>query len=214
MGDAGGGMAKRAQDYAAVRDWTGYFRAVLGKGPRETLVAALEAFEKEGRVPGDAVDLACGEGRDTLELLRRGWRVHALDGSEDGVTHLMSRVVTEWRDRLRVEVATFDRMRWGPARLVNCSYSLPFCEPGHFAGVWGRIVDSIEPGGRFAGQLFGDRDTWAAIADRSHQTEAQARELLRPFELEMFKVEEKDDADALGVVKHWHVFHVVGRKKG
>ncbi|MBL9031015.1 MAG: class I SAM-dependent methyltransferase [Phycisphaerae bacterium] len=208
--------SKRAQDFAAVRDWPGYFRAVLGKGPRETLLAALDAFEREGKPPADAVDLACGEGRDSLELLRRGWRVHALDGSAEGLAHLVPRVLPEWRPRLRAEVATFDQMRWakrGPVRLVNCSFSLPFCEPRHFDTVWERIVDSIEPGGRFAGQLFGDRDTWAAIPDRSHHAEPQARALLAPFEVEMFKVEEKDDADAFGVAKHWHVYHIVARKR-
>ena len=97
--------------------------------------------------------------------------------------------------------------------LVNSSYSLPFCEPQHFDALWKRIVDSIEPGGRFAGQLFGDRDSWAAIPDRSHQTEARARELLAPFELEEFRIEEKDDNDAGGNPKHWHVFHIVARKK-
>jgi SAM-dependent methyltransferase len=35
--------------------------------------------------PGDAVDLACGEGRNAIWLARRGWRVTALDFSEVAV---------------------------------------------------------------------------------------------------------------------------------
>lgn len=35
--------AMRAQDYSEVQDWPGYFGAVLGKPPRETLVAALDS---------------------------------------------------------------------------------------------------------------------------------------------------------------------------
>ena len=31
----------RAQDYSEMEDWPGYFGAVLGKEPRETLVRAL-----------------------------------------------------------------------------------------------------------------------------------------------------------------------------
>ena len=38
----------RAQDYSEVEDWPGYFEAVLGKGARETLVAALDSFAPEG----------------------------------------------------------------------------------------------------------------------------------------------------------------------
>ena len=67
------------QDFSAANDWPGYFGAVLGKPPRDTLLAALAAFEQEGVAAGFAVDLAAGEGRDTLELLTRGWRVLATD---------------------------------------------------------------------------------------------------------------------------------------
>jgi hypothetical protein len=38
-------------------------------------------------------------------------------------------------------------------------------------------------------------------------------ELLREFEVEMFKEEEKDDATATGGWKHWQIFHVVARRK-
>ena len=60
------------QDFSAANDWPGYFGAVLGKPPRDTLLAALAAFEHEGVTAGVAVDLASGEGRDTLALLERG----------------------------------------------------------------------------------------------------------------------------------------------
>ena len=60
----------RPQDYSELEDWPGYFGAVLGKGARETMVAALDSFAKEGFSAGFAFDLAAGEGRDTLELLK------------------------------------------------------------------------------------------------------------------------------------------------
>ena len=42
----------RAQDYSEMEDWPGYFGAVLGKEPRETLVAALDSFTHEGFAGG------------------------------------------------------------------------------------------------------------------------------------------------------------------
>jgi len=78
----------RAQDYSEVQDWPGYFAAVLGKGARETLVAALDSFAREGFTGGLAIDIAAGEGRDTLELLKQGWRVVATDGHRDAFSHL------------------------------------------------------------------------------------------------------------------------------
>ncbi len=52
-----------AQDYSEINDWPGYFRAVMGKGPRGTLVSALDGFVREGVADGLAVDSPLGPGR-------------------------------------------------------------------------------------------------------------------------------------------------------
>ncbi len=41
--------------------------------------------EVEGIVPGTAVDLACGEGRNSVWLAERGWRVTGVDFSVEGL---------------------------------------------------------------------------------------------------------------------------------
>jgi tellurite methyltransferase len=202
----------RAQDYAEVRDWPGYFSAVLGKPPRETLIAALDAFEREGRKPGLAVDLGAGEGRDTLELLNREWRVVATDGHPDAFTHLWPRVPPDHRARLTTEEAAFADTRIPDCDLLNASFALPFCEPRDFPGLWTKIVQAIRPGGRFAGQLFGDRDSWASLPDRSHQSRAEVERLFQGFTFEMLNEEEKDETPDVRKPKHWHVFHIVARK--
>jgi hypothetical protein len=71
----------RAQDYSEMEDWPGHFESVLGKEPRETLVRALDLFTDEGFAGGLAVDIAAGEGRETLELLKHGWKVVGADGT-------------------------------------------------------------------------------------------------------------------------------------
>src|SRR3954468_24291573 len=86
----------KAHEHAAKRDWPAYFAAVAGKPARDTLLKALELFEKEKRAPGFAVDLGCGSGRDTLELLRRGWRVLAVDSSSEGMELLRAAVPKEF----------------------------------------------------------------------------------------------------------------------
>jgi tellurite methyltransferase len=207
---------KKAADFAADRDWPGYYKAVLGKPARETLVAALDSFEREAKpAPGPAlaIDIGCGEGRDTLELLRRSWRVLAIDDQPKAFDYLRPRVPPEQAPRLEIQIATFQTMQLPGADLMNASYALPFCEPRHFPGVWAQIVRAIRPGGRFAGQLFGDRDDWSALPDRTHHTRPQAEALFRPFEIEMFKEEEKDDTSATGGTKHWQIFHIVAKKR-
>ncbi len=205
---------RAAQDYAEVRDWPGYFRAVLGKPPRETLIKALELFEKEGRSPEHAVDLACGEGRDTLELLRRDWRVVAIEEHPQGFELLLPRVPAEHRARLETRAGSFRGLQLPATDLMNVSFALPFCEPADFDELWLTIVGAIRPGGRFAGQLFGDRDSWAVKPDRTHHTRAQVEELFRAFEFEMLQEEEKESTTAsTGEAKHWHVYHIVARKR-
>lgn len=104
-------------------------------------------------------------------------------------------------------------MRVPGCDLVNASFALPFCPPEDLPGLWTRIVAAIRPGGRFAGQFFGDRDTWASMPGRTHQSRGEVLELLEGFEIEMMRVEERDDPPGLRKPKHWHIFHMVARKR-
>jgi SAM-dependent methyltransferase len=196
---------------ATTRDWPGYFKAVAGKEPRETLVQALEIIDK----PGFAIDLGCGEGRDTVELLARGWRVLAIDGHGMAIdlTRHHPRLPRDAADRLEVVLAEMESVALPACDLLNASFSLPFCRPEAFDGLWERIHAAIRPGGVFAGQLFGDHDDWARLPDRSHQSRKRVGELFRGrYKLEHFEEVESDGQDAGGNAKHWHVFHVVARR--
>ncbi|HSG48162.1 MAG TPA: class I SAM-dependent methyltransferase [Longimicrobiales bacterium] len=203
----------RSQDYSEMEDWPGYFQSVLGKGPRETLVAALESFAREGLSDGLAVDIAAGEGRDSLELLRRGWWVVATDNHPDAFPLLWSRVPEALRSRLRTLEVDFADTEVPDCELVNASFALPFCCREDFPGLWRRIVTAIRPGGRFAGQFFGDRDTWASLPGRTHHSRDEILQLLEDFQIEMMDEEEKDDPPDRRSPKHWHLFHVVARKR-
>ena len=203
---------KRSQDYSEVEDWPGYFASVLGKGARETLIAALDLFAQEGFTAGLGVDIAAGEGRDALELLRRGWRVVATDNHPDAFPLLWSRVPETLRPRLTTVEVDFAETEVPDCDLVNASFALPFCRPEHFPALWRRIVAAIRPGGRFAGQFFGDRDSWAALPGRTHHSRDEIMKLLESFEIEVMNEEEKDDPPGLRSPKHWQLFHVVAKK--
>jgi len=207
---------------AATRDWPAYYDAMTGKPPRETCSAALGMFEVEGLVaramdepPGSrplAIDLGCGEGRDTAALLSSGWRVLAIDAHPEALRRIEARTDLVHTDMLELREEPFAELVLPRCRFVNASFSLPFCEPAFFDAVWTIIYHALAPGGRFAGQLFGDRDTWASLPDRTHHTAEQVRSLLSAYETEAFEEEEKDAADCHGNQKHWHVFHIVARK--
>jgi tellurite methyltransferase len=189
-----------------VTDWGAFYDAVSERPPHETVIGALDRFDH----PGFAVDLGCGQGRDTMEMLRRGWRVLAIDGEADAIARLQERA--SGIPALETQVAAFEDATWPDADLVNAGFSLPFCSPGTFDGVWERIVASLRPGGRFSGQFFGDRDEWAGRRDLTFHTRQEALGLLEGLELEQFDEEDADGRTALGEPKHWHIFHVIARR--
>jgi tellurite methyltransferase len=188
-------------------DWTEYYDRGEDREPRELLLAVLDAFDR----PGEAVDLGCGGGVDTLELLRRGWSVFATDRQHEAVRRTRARVPEGLLPNLRTELAPMEEVELPGADLVWASFSLFFCDPRRFPDVWSKVTAAIRPGGRFAGQLLGDRDTWARQVDEiSSFTIERARALFEGFELERFEEEENEDDPG---PKWWHVFHVVARKR-
>jgi SAM-dependent methyltransferase len=199
-------------------DWPAYFDAVAGLPARETLVMALDLFDRERQAAGAlAVDLGCGEGRDTAELLRRGWRVLGIDSSAEGLGRMRERVRgVGGLERLEVLEARFEEARWPVCRLVNASFSIPHCDPRDFPGMWARIAASIEPGGRFAGQFFGVNDSWATRPDgvtRTYHMRHDVEGMLEPFDIERLDEVERPGKTALGEPKYWHVFHIVAKKR-
>jgi SAM-dependent methyltransferase len=208
-----------AHFFAQQRDWPGYFNAVAGKGPRETLIHALDHHAKHAAPlnPADlplAIDLAAGEGRDTAELLRRGWRVLAIDAHPDAIVRLSSRPDLAPRDRLTIRQESMEDTHLPPCSLLNASFALPFCAPDSFSDLWARIAHALRPGAIFAGQFFGDRDSWASLPDRTHHTQSQVHALLRIAGLSPIHLaeDERDATDCADAPKHWHVFHVVAQK--
>jgi tellurite methyltransferase len=195
-------------------EFSAYYEAA-GDEPRATLLEALRRFDEEE--PGEqfAVDLGCGTGRDTVELLRRGWRVLALDGTAEAIERLRQRQDFSGREWSRLEtcVARFEAAEWPETDLVNSSFALPFCPPQAFPSLWRRIETSLRAGGRFSGQLFGDRDEWSDEGDLTFHSRDEVKALLAGFEVERFDEIEEDGATATGKPKHWHLFHIVARRK-
>jgi tellurite methyltransferase len=191
-------------------EWTDYYEEHEGREPRDLLLDVLQSFGgDEGR---SAVDLGCGAGIDTLAMLERGWSVFAVDAEQEAIERVRRRVPASLARRLTTVTSRMEDVEL-PAGvdLVWASFSLFFCRPDAFADVWRRIGEAIVPGGRFGGELLGDRDTWAPEDDISAFTLEEARALFAGFEVQRFE-EEEEDGRATSGEKHWHVFHVVAGK--
>jgi tellurite methyltransferase len=210
-----GEMTMKASDHLALQtDWHDFYDAVEHSSPHDSLLKALTLFDQGLGCERFAIDLGCGSGRDTLEMLRRGWRVLAIDFQAEGIERLQKDLVGPQRSRLQTRVAPFEDLHDLPeCDFINASYSLPFCTPTHFDALWEMIIRAIQAHGRFAGTFFGERDSWAQKTGMTFHTRAQIETLLEPFEVEHLLEEDSDGKTALGEIKHWHTFEVVAFKK-
>jgi SAM-dependent methyltransferase len=193
------------------RGWAEYYDKLRDRPPRRTLVAALDAF---GALTGAlAVDLGCGDGRDIVEILRRGWSVVAVDAEPAALSRLAERKLPGG-ERITPIVARFEDVPLPiGVQLVNSSFAMPLCEPAKFHELWTRIVEALPSGGRFSGQWYGPRDSWAGRPGMTFLSRAEAGALLEGFDVEMFEEEEADGTTPRGKPKHWHIFHIVARKR-
>lgn len=196
------------------REWSAYYQAVKGRPPRETLLFALDRFDRTPGTNGSrfAVDLGCGDGRDTVEILRRGWQVLAIDGAGEAIDRLILRpdidLVT-----LTTQVQKFESLTLpGNVDLINASFCMPFCPEDQFSTFWATITDALRPGGRLSGQLFGIRDSWTQYSNICFHSYDQVKALLTGFELERLDEEEHPGTTPLGEERYWHIFHIVARK--
>lgn len=189
--------------------WAGYYAWSADREPRPLLLAACEELGAgQGRL---AIDLGCGEGTDTLELLARGWQVMAVDTEPAGLALLRARIPAPAARRVRVLRASFAEADLPGAHLIHAGFSLPFCSPQEFPALWARIRRALAPGGVFAGQLFGTHDTWAEDPDMTFHARHQVEMLLDGLDIRRLEEIERD-GHAFSGPKHWHTFDILARK--
>lgn len=190
-------------------DWPRYYAAVDSQPPHAPLLLAADNFDSEGPRERRAVDIGCGGGRDTLELLRRGWSVIAIDVTQGALDQVRDRA-GDAGERLELVHARMEEATWPVVDLVNAGFALPFCERAAFPALWSRITGSLRAGGRFSGELFGDRDDWAG--EVLTHTRAEVEALFAGFAMERFEEAEREFQKASGGTKHGHIYFLVGRK--
>jgi tellurite methyltransferase len=138
--------------------------------------------------------------------------VLAVDGEPKAFDRLLERPDLP-RDLLQTQLMRFESLALpSGVDLINASFCLTFCPPADFPTLWQTVVASLSSGGRFCGQLFGDRDSWTVYPNRTHHTLEQVTALLQPFTVEVLEEEEHPGVTAIGEEKHWHLFHIVARK--
>jgi tellurite methyltransferase len=196
--------------------WPDYYAVTVDRPAWTTTVDAAERFAAEDGLDAAArvaVDLGCGAGRDTRELLRRGWRVVAVDREASAIEATIA--ATPEADRSRLEGVVADLATFHPPScdLVVASVSLQLLPADAYAALFRRIALAVRPGGRFAGLLYGDRDESAHEPGYTCPAPEAVRELLVDFEIETWFEREEDGHMALGDPHHVHLIEVVARRR-
>ena len=172
----------------------------------------LEFIEIEKAV-GKAVDLGCGAGRDTIYLIKNRWEVTAID-REDTKYIIASKLNDKELEMLKFVQSDFENIKLEKNNLVVANYSIPFCQKDKFFEFWKQVINSIEKDGYFVGNFFGINDEWNnGKSDLTFFDKKEIKELFNNFEILKLEEEEKDSKTGLGIVKHWHTYDIIARKK-
>ena len=190
--------------------WARYAEGTAGRDPMDLLETAINVTggtNGHGRL---AVDLGCGAGNESLALLERGWRVHAVDAEPRAIDVLRSRVPEGLAGRLTTDVALFHEANLPEADLVFASLSLPFAAE--------RLQEAVESakaavraGGWFVGMFFGHSDTWAEEDDVATVSPKDIEMMLEGLETMQIEEAEFDGPSGAGP-KHWHWYVVSARR--
>lgn len=159
-----------------------------------------------------ALDLGCGNGIDTYELLYRGWQVTAIDHNEAAIDLLIKRLGKKFSSSLKTEISGFETADLPKVDLINASFALPFCDPSCFVELWAKIKRSLNQNGYFCGHFFGLSDSWVEHKDMTFHSKAQLDCLFEDFTIIYFEETQKSGLTVTGDPKFWHVYHVVANE--
>ena len=105
----------------------------------------IKKFIKMETKTGDAIDLGCGAGRDTIFLIKNDWNVTAID-REDTKDIIESNLNIKELKRFKFVCQNFENIQLDKNDLIVSNFSLPFCSKNYFNDFWNKIVNSINNG--------------------------------------------------------------------
>ena len=109
--------------------------------PHENTQKFIEISNKTG----NAIDLGCGTGRDTLFLIQNNWNVLAID-REDVEDIIKSKLDKEQIKKFRFMCQNFENLELEKNDLIIANFAIPFCSKNYFNEFWNKIIDSISEG--------------------------------------------------------------------
>ena len=174
----------------------------------------VKKFMNMNSNPKYTIDLGCGAGRDTIYLIKNGWKVLSID-KENTSEIISSKLNNEELEKFNFECQDFENIKLEKNNLLVANFSIPFCNKDYFDEFWKKIANSILKKWILCWKLFGLNDSWAKIIEQMvFLSKEQVLELFKnSFDIIEFNEVEKDGKTGLGKMKHWHIYNVIAKKK-
>lgn len=125
-----------------IKDIDKYYENTKNAQPHDN----VQKFIRLKTKVGNAIDLGCGTGRDTVSLIKNGWSVTAID-RENTIDIIESKLNNEELENLKFICQSFENIKkLEKSDLIVANFSIPFCDKNSFNKLWSSIVDSINYG--------------------------------------------------------------------
>lgn len=139
----------------------------------------IAASDGQGKV---AIDLGCGNSPSVPELLKRGWKIIAVDSAPKALDILIRNNQAAYNEG-RLQVVEADVTDFTPKEAVDLVIAadiLPYTDPAKFQNTWMKISTFVKPGGTFSGSLFRTLPSQSGIALTAINTIKEAGAWLLP----------------------------------
>lgn len=113
----------------------------------------VKKFIEMNTKTGNAIDLGCGTGRDTVFLIKNNWNVLAID-REDTRELIETKLNEDELQKFKFLCQNFENIELEKNNLIISNYSIPFCSKKYFQEFWNKVIDSIEVGRIFCRKLL------------------------------------------------------------
>lgn len=190
--------------------WNEYYKQTISEFPSKILAKYFDLGLDSNNENKIAIDLGCGVGNDTVYLLKKDYKVTAVDKESSVIDLIRSRVSDT--SKLDFIIDNFENIKLNKANLIVSNLSIYFCKPQYFDRFCHEITNNIIEGGYFVGNFLGKEDEWSTDSNRTFIDKEELYSIFKDFEIVFFKEKKFNKKTAKGRMKFWHIYQIIARK--
>lgn len=190
--------------------WEVYYEKNINRNLRPLYLKAIQYLSSDDWT---AMELGCGVGTETLDLLKRGFNVTAIDQEPKAIEFLLERC-QKFKKNLQTKISKFENIQeWPKVDFLYAFHSLPFCNETHFDEILVASINSVRKKGLFVASFFGHQDDWMLSKKCVGIEEQKIRNLLNNFEIIYFNEIKEVGNTVKDGEKMWHVIEIIARQQ-